>query len=60
MILIDVIMPEFKEYSDSAHIQHFEKRGLLYSFYEIGVCISMGEGLLLSVNAMIVYKNIYK
>lgn len=53
-------MPEFKEYSDSAHIQHFEKRGLLYSFYEIGVCMLIGEDLLLSVNAMIVYKNIYK
>ena len=60
MILIDVIMPEFKEYSGSVYMQHIEKRGLLYSFYEIRVCMLIGEDLLLSVNAWIVYKNIHK
>ena len=53
-------MPEFKEYSGSVYMQHIEKRGLLYSFYEIRVCMLIGEDLLLSVNAWIVYKNIHK
>lgn len=51
MIKNNTIILEFKTCSGSVYIQHFEKRGLLYSFYEIKVCMLIGEDLLLSVNA---------
>ena len=60
MIKNNIIILEFKTCSGSVYIQHFEKRGLLYSFYEIRVCMLIGEDLLLSVNAWIVYKNVHK